>query len=124
MITKENLVCIVCPMGCLLEVETTMIDGEKKVLSVFHNECKRGEDYAKKELTFPMRTLTTTVALVGGKEILLPVKTQSEIPKDLLLQSMELLKRVKIPFPIKMGDIVYPDILGTGVDIIACKNAQ
>ena len=120
---KENLVCIVCPMGCLLEVETKEDDGRKVVLSVSHNECPRGVEYAKKELVFPMRTLTATVVLLGGKDLLLPVKSQSEIPKNLLFQAYAFLKRVKVSAPIKMGDLVVPDILGTGVDIIACKNA-
>ena len=119
---KENLVCIVCPMGCLLEVETRLENGRKKVLSVSHNECKRGEVYAEKELVEPVRTLTTTIAVQGGSEVLLPVKTDGEIPKALLFQSMEILKRIRVKAPIKMGDLVFADILGTGVDVVACKN--
>jgi CxxC motif-containing protein len=92
------------------------------VLSVSHNECKRGEVYAEKELVEPVRTLTTTIAVQGGSEVLLPVKTDGEIPKALLFQSMEILKRIRVKAPIKMGDLVFADILGTGVDVVACKN--
>jgi CxxC motif-containing protein len=58
----------------------------------------------------------------GGSEVLLPVKTDGEIPKALLFQSMEILKRIRVKAPIKMGDLVFADILGTGVDVVACKN--
>ena len=46
------LTCIVCPVGCRLTVE--MEDG--KVLKVSGNECKRGEEYARKECVNPVRT--------------------------------------------------------------------
>ena len=42
---KRELTCIVCPMGCSLEV--TLEDG--KVLSVKGNGCPRGEAYGKNE---------------------------------------------------------------------------
>jgi CxxC motif-containing protein len=35
---------------------------------------------------------------------------------------MEILKRIRVKAPIKMGDLVFADILGTGVDVVACKN--
>ena len=42
-----NLTCIGCPMGCPLTV--TMENGEVK--DVTGNTCKRGDDYARKEVT-------------------------------------------------------------------------
>ena len=44
--TRE-LTCIGCPMGCALTVE---LNGSE-VVSVTGQTCKRGEDYAKKEVT-------------------------------------------------------------------------
>jgi len=48
-----NLTCIGCPMGCPLTV--TMENGEVK--DVTGNTCKRGDDYARKEVTNPTRVL-------------------------------------------------------------------
>ena len=66
---KRNLTCIVCPIGCTLEVE--LIDG--KVVSVKGNTCPRGEKYAISECTNPERMVTTTIRCENGK--VLPVKT-------------------------------------------------
>ena len=54
---KRDLICINCPLGCMLTVE---MDG-KEVVSVSGNTCPRGEAYAKKEVTNPTRIVTSTV---------------------------------------------------------------
>ena len=48
-VTTRELTCIGCPMGCPLTV--TMEAGE--VISVTGNTCKRGDIYARKEVTNP-----------------------------------------------------------------------
>ena len=50
-VTTRELTCIGCPMGCPLTV--TMEAGE--VISVTGNTCKRGDIYARKEVTNPTR---------------------------------------------------------------------
>ena len=54
---ERKLICIGCPMGCPLTVE---IDGGE-VVSVTGNTCKRGDVYARKEVTNPTRIVTSTV---------------------------------------------------------------
>ena len=56
-VTTRELTCIGCPMGCPLTV--TMEAGE--VISVIGNTCKRGDIYARKEVTNPTRIVTSTV---------------------------------------------------------------
>ncbi len=120
----EQMTCIICPMGCSMEI-TLLDDGcEKKVLSVKDNSCPRGEQYAVKEIRFPTRTLTTTVAVVNGMQSLVPVKTVSEIPKNLLFSAMEILRRIKIEAPVKRGQIILRDLLGTSIDVIACTDVE
>lgn len=55
---KTELTCIVCPMGCHLNVEQS-----EEGFKVEGNTCKRGEKYAVQELTNPTRVITTTVKL-------------------------------------------------------------
>ena len=50
---ERKLTCIGCPMGCPLIV--TMEAGE--VISVTGNTCKRGDVYARKEVTNPTLSL-------------------------------------------------------------------
>ena len=43
---KRELVCIRCPLGCMLSVQ---MEGDK-VVSVSGNTCPRGKEYAEKRL--------------------------------------------------------------------------
>ena len=124
-IEKLSLTCIICPMGCSMEVEVeTNSSGQKKVLSVKDNGCKRGEQYAAKELQNPTRTLTTTIKVEGGELPLVPVKTAGEVPKASLLQCMEVVRRASCKAPVKRGDVLIYDLLGTGVNVIACADIK
>ena len=117
---KRNMTCIICPMGCTMEVELE----EGKVISVKDNGCRRGAEYAAKELQNPTRTLTTTIAVEGGDLPVVPVKSAGEVPKKMLLQSMEVVRRARCKAPVKRGDILIHDILGTGVNIVACADIK
>lgn len=125
MIEKNTLTCIICPMGCLMEVETENDScGQTIVRSVKDHGCKRGEQYASKELQNPTRTLTSTIKVIDGAFPVLPVKTEGEIPKNKLLQCMEVIRRASCKAPVKRGDVVIYDILGTGVNMIACVDVS
>ena len=80
--TRE-LTCINCPLGCAL---TVTIDGDN--ITVAGNTCPRGEVYGKKEVTDPMRTVTSTVPVSGGDIARVPVKTASDIPKGKIFDVM------------------------------------
>ena len=54
--TKRELTCISCPLGCQISVE--MEDGN--IISVKGNTCPRGERYARQEVLDPRRTVTST----------------------------------------------------------------
>ncbi|MGG7144539.1 DUF1667 domain-containing protein [Clostridium nigeriense] len=112
---EKELICICCPIGCHLKVNIE----ENKVIG---NGCKRGINYGLSELTNPVRVVTTTVKVRGGENILLPVKTKGEIPKELIFKCMEELKNIEVIAPIKIGDIIVSNILNTGIDIVSCRD--
>lgn len=116
--------CTTCPSECLLTVEVERdVDGAVvEVRSVTGNSCPRGDTFSHQELTCPMRVLTTTVALSGGDEALLPVRTSEAIPLALHAQAMDLIRGLVIEAPIRMGDVVLPNLLDTGTDLIASMN--
>ena len=66
-----------------------------------------------------MRVLTTTVAVSGGDETLLPVRTAEAIPLELHAQAMDLIRDLVVKAPIRMSDVVLPNLLDTGTDLIA-----
>ena len=114
-----KLICINCPRGCHLDVEN--INGEIKVSGNF---CPRGEQYAINELTNPLRTVTTTVAIDSKYYERLPVITSSPIPKAKIMDVCKALKDINAKAPIKIGDVIVKDILGLGSDIIASKSIE
>ena len=79
---------------------------------------------ASKELQNPTRTLTTTIKVDGGVLPLVPVKTAGEVPKASLLQCMEVVRRASCTAPVKRGDILLYDLLGTGINVIACADVD
>lgn len=113
--------CTTCPSECLLTVEVERdSDGSvAKVCSVTGNSCPRGDKFAHQELTCPMRVLTTTVAVSGGDEALLPVRTAEAIPLALHAQAMGLIRGVVVNAPIRMGEVILPNLLDTNIDLIA-----
>lgn len=112
--------CTTCPSECLLTVEVERdADGVAEVCSVAGNSCPRGDKFAHQELTCPMCVLTTAVAVSGGDEALLPVRTDEAIPLELHAQAMDLIRGVVIEAPIRMGDVVLENLLDTNINLIA-----
>jgi CxxC motif-containing protein len=114
----REIVCIVCPTGCRIRVRGP----DSEHLEVSGNECKRGEEYALKEVTDPRRTLITTVQIDRAPLRRLPVRTNREIPKTSIFPCMEEINRVRIEAPVEIGQVIIPDILGTGADVVATRS--
>ena len=121
MIETLQFNCTTCPSECLLAVEVERdTDGNvAEVRSVAGNSCPRGDKFAHQELTCPMRVLTTTVAVSGGDETLLPVRTAEAIPLALHAQAMAIIRGLVVEAPIHMGDVILPNLLNTNIDLIA-----
>lgn len=113
----RELICIICPKGCRLRVEQAD-DG----LRVSGNHCARGAEYARTELTHPMRVLTSTVRITGARYARLPVKSSRPIPRELLAEAVRLLDSVEVAAPVLAGDVLLADIFGTGADIVATRD--
>mgnify|MGYP003301777749 CR=1 FL=1 len=112
---KKSLICVSCPLGCPIEVEIE--NGE--VVAVTGNTCKRGDAYARTEITNPMRSLTTSVKVEGGVHPVVPVKSSAPIPKGKMFECMGVINQTSVKAPVKIGDVVIENILGLGVDIVA-----
>jgi CxxC motif-containing protein len=114
---QKELICIGCPLGCNL---TVSMEGGN-VVSVTGNTCKRGDDYARKEMTDPRRIVTSTVRVTGGELPVVSVKTASDIPKNKIAECLAQLKDVEVAAPVAIGDVVLEDAAGTGIAVIATK---
>jgi CxxC motif-containing protein len=115
---KHHFTCIVCPAGC----QIVLTEEKGRIVEVLGGECKLGHEYARKEFTNPERVLTTTVRVEAAVLPVLPVRTEKPIPKKLIKDCMKKLANVTVKAPIKCGEIIYKNILDTGVNIIASRD--
>ena len=114
----QNITCIVCPRGCRLEVDSER--GEVK-----GNSCPRGRAHGLAEATNPTRTLTTTVRVVdeaGATIDMAPARTAAPIPKGLLFDAMKAINSVSVRKPVRRGDAIIPNLLDTGVAVVATRD--
>ena len=117
--TRE-LTCINCPMGC--RVIVTM-DGDS-IVDITGNTCKRGETYARTEVTSPVRTVTTTIRVEGGSVDRVSCKTQAPVPKGKIFEVMEEINKASSNAPVAIGDVLIADCAGTGVAVVATKAVE
>ena len=116
----REVICIVCPVGCRIQI--ARCEDEKSGYRITGHTCKKGTDYAIKEVTNPTRILTSTVKVEGGNISRLPVRTSGEIPKAKIFSCMEIINRTEVTAPVRVGEVLVKDIFGTGVDIIASRS--
>jgi len=108
---KKDMICIVCPVGCHISIDTDTHD-------VFNNKCKRGERYAQKELLNPTRMVTSTVKIASIHQRRIPVKTTDAIPKDKIFDLMDLLNTIDLKTPTSIGEKVLENVFDSGVDVV------
>ena len=115
---KQVVICLQCPFACNI---TVSIDDAGNISEFKNNRCERGKKYATQEIVCPVRVLTSTVALeTKDKEHpLLPVQTNGPIPKHLLLDAMKVISKIKVKAPIKYNEVIYPNLLDTGIDLVS-----
>jgi len=126
----RNLTCIVCPIGCALDIDDSndRADKNEDNLSVTGNRCARGITYALEEIRAPRRVVTATVPLHVGKtnEIAgsvrrIPVKTSSPCLREKIPALLQDIYKMKVSIPVKVGDIIISDWNGEGIDVVATR---
>lgn len=111
---ERKLTCIVCPLGCEINVQLA----DKDVVGITGNSCPRGAEYARNECTNPKRTVTSTVRCTDGS--LVSVKTERAIPKEKMAECMALINQAVATLPVAIGDVILADVFGSNV--VATQN--
>ena len=117
----REVICIICPKGCHLQVSQNEQTGEYEVRGA---TCDRGMDYGINEVTNPVRVLTSTVRVAGSNLVRCPVRTNGSIPKASIFDCMKEINQVTLQAPVHVGDVVIPDIAGTGIQLIATRSIE
>ena len=113
----EQITCICCPKGC-----TVSLDTQNPAETVKGFACLQGKNYAVEELICPKRTISSTAEIKGAAHPRIPVKTSQSIPKDMIFEVMAEINKISVASPIKCGEVLIKNVLGTGADIVACKD--
>lgn len=114
---KKELICICCPRGCHLSVDT---DTD----SVTGNFCPRGAKYGLQEVKNPTRVITSTVRIEGSNLPMCPVKSADPIPKGKLFEAMKEINKIHVKAPVHIGDVLLDDLAGSGVALIATRDME
>ena len=117
---KHDFICINCPLSCSLE----LYEEGGRVQEVKGADCKIGEKYAAEEYSNPRRVLTTTVKARHGIVTLLPVRSTGAIPKRLVRDAVRALAGVAVDAPVNKGQVIFKDILETGIDVVASRHLE
>ncbi len=112
-----EMTCIRCPMGCRLIVTQ---DGD--TFTVTGNTCRRGEEYGVQEMRCPMRTVTSSVRVEGGRRPVCSVKTAQAVRKADIEAVLAAIRALTVKAPVGIGDIVCPNVADTGVNLVATAN--
>jgi len=113
---KYRFTCIVCPLGCSIEVEVE--NGEVK--EVRGCRCPRGEEWAIQEVTSPKRIVMSVVPVENGALPTVSVKTAEPVPKGKIPELMKFLAGLRLKAPVKIGQVVAK---WNGVRIVATRGA-
>lgn len=116
---EREIICTICPKSCRIKVSVSAKNGQ---VSVKGHMCKRGADYAREEALDPKRTITSTVIIQDAMYPVVSVRTDKPVPRTLIFDCMDLIKKVTVHAPVKTGDIVIKNILDTGADVIITKD--
>lgn len=128
---SEELVCITCPMGCHLKIDR----GEDGTLAVTGNRCQRGAAYAREELLAPKRTVTATCRLSlvegsghepatarGATLRRLPCRSAAPFPREEVPRLLRAIYDLEVRPPVRSGQVLIANALGTGVNVIATRS--
>lgn len=111
---EDTVICTVCPVGCKVTVRKT-----ENRFEVTGNTCNRGKEYAVKEVTEPVRTLTTIMTSEEG--VMIPVKSDRPVPKEKLADCMKIINEKTLRLPIALGEIIIENIGGTASNIVCTR---
>ncbi|MBO5761673.1 MAG: DUF1667 domain-containing protein [Lentisphaeria bacterium] len=123
---KENkvirdMVCIMCPASCHLEVRE---GAEKGEYDIHGNQCPGGKKYALNEMCAPKRIVTAVVSSDSKCIACIPVKTDQSLPMELIEPLLQELYQMKISVPVRSGDILIKNYKNTGVDIVITRSVE
>jgi CxxC motif-containing protein len=114
----DRMTCVLCPVGCELVVRRDSEGG----VQVQGYQCEKGVSFAVEEVLRPMRNLATSIPVRGMAAGLVSVRLSRAVPLGMLFPILVEIARLRPEAPIRRGQILIADVLGTGADVIATRS--
>jgi len=112
----DRLTCLLCPIGCELVVER-----EGDGVRVQGQECDKGLDFAAEEILRPKRNLAASVPLAGTEDRMVSVRLSDRVPREMLFPILKEIAALRPAAPVRRGDVLIKNVLGTGADVISTR---
>jgi CxxC motif-containing protein len=112
----DRLTCLLCPLGCELEVEH---EGER--IEVRGHQCDKGPGFAAEEVLRPKRNLAASIPLGGTLDRMVSVRLTDRVSRDMMFPILVEIAKLRPPAPVRRGDVLIRNVLGSGVDVIATR---
>jgi CxxC motif-containing protein len=113
----DRLTCVLCPVGCELEVRKDP-PGE---LQIQGNQCDKGIPFAVEEVLYPKRNLATSVPVRGTAAKMVSVRLSRPVPREIIFPILAEIAKLRPEAPVRRGQVLIADVLGTGVDVVATR---
>jgi CxxC motif-containing protein len=115
----DRLTCILCPVGCELEVCRT-----DRGLDVRGNQCEKGIGFATEEVLYPKRNVATSVPVRGSKTRMVSVRLSDRVAREMIFPILREIAKLRPEPPVRRGQVLIADVLETGVDVIATRTVE
>ena len=107
---EVELICIICPASCTLKAR--MVEGEVKVEGA---GCSRGIEYAKQELTNPVRHVMTVVKVRCGDFPVVSAITSKPVPKSCIGEVVKAAANLEVDAPVELGQVLIENVCGASL---------
>ena len=114
----DRLTCVLCPVGCELEVRRAAAGD----LEIKGNQCDKGVPFAVEEVLRPKRNLATSVPLRDTAVWMVSVRLSDRVPREMIFPILAEIAKLRPEAPVRRGQVLIADVLGTGVDVIATRS--
>jgi CxxC motif-containing protein len=113
----DRLTCVLCPVGCELEIAKNAAGD----LEVTGNQCDKGVAFAVEEVLRPKRNLATSVPVEGTAARMVSVRLTAAVPRELVFPILAEIAKLRPRTPVRRGQVLIANVLGSGADVIATR---
>ena len=105
-------------------------------IEVSGHQCDKGVGFAEEEILRPKRNLATsiparaeagaagTLPARGTASLLISVRLSARVPRETIFPILAEIAKLRPALPVRRGQVLIANVLGTGVDVIATRTVE